>query len=94
LNNQTPASVHIRSPKEYSAKVIPWDYPNTFLVRRVYANGCIRWGSYKWILVSTALIQKDIGLEELGNGIWRVYFRNKLLGYLDEKNFRILDLKL
>lgn len=91
LNNQTPASVHVRSPREYSPKVVPWDYSRDFQVRRVYANGCIRWGSYNWIMVSTALIQKDIGLEKLGNGIWRVYFRNKLLGYLEEKKFRIQD---
>ena len=45
-------------------------------------------------MVSTALIQKDIGLEELGNGIWRVYFRSKLLGYLEEQKFRIQDLKV
>jgi hypothetical protein len=36
---------------------------------------------------------KDIGLEELANGIWRVYFRCKLLGYLDEHTLRIQDLK-
>jgi transposase InsO family protein len=93
LNNQTPASVHIHSPREYFSKVSPWDYPREFQVRRVYANGCIRWGAYNWIMVSTALIQKDIGLEELGNGIWRVYFRNKLLGYLEEQRLRIQDLK-
>jgi len=32
-----------------------------------------------------SLIDKHIGLEELGNGIWRVFFRSELLGYLDEK---------
>jgi len=93
LGNRTPASVHIKSLKQYSEKISDWDYPKEFLVRRVYKNGAIRWGSEHWIMVATPLIGKDIGLEELGNGIWRVFFRNKLLGYLDEKTFRIQDIK-
>ena len=63
LNTQTPASVHVHSPREYSTKLVPWVYPREFQVRRVYANGCIRWGSYNLIMVSTALIQKDFGLK-------------------------------
>jgi transposase InsO family protein len=93
LGNKTPASVHIRSLREYSDKVTPWDYPKEFFVRRVFKNGAIRWGTDHWIMVATPLIGRDIGLEELGNGIWRVYFRNKLLGYLDERTFRIQDIK-
>lgn len=87
LGNKTPASVHVRSNREYSSKIITWDYPANLQVRRVFKNGAIRWGSDNWVMVSTALIDKHIGLEELGNGIWRVSFRSKLLGYLDEKNF-------
>ena len=89
LGNKTPASVHIRSEREYSSKIVPWDYPIGFSVRRVFRNGAIRWGSDNWIMVATPLIGRDIGLEELGNGIWRVYFRSKLLGYLDEHILRI-----
>lgn len=93
LGNKTPASVHVRSNKEYSSKIISWDYPSNIQVRRVFKNGAIRWGSDDWVMVSTALIDKYIGLEELGNGIWRVFFRSKLLGYLDEKTLRIQDVK-
>jgi len=93
LGNKTPASVHVRSEREYNEKMISWDYPKLFNVRRVYKNGAIRWGSEHWIMVSTALIYKDNGLEELGNGIWGLFFRCKLLGYLDEKTYRIQDEK-
>jgi len=93
LGNKTPASVHAPSSKEYSSKIISWDYPYNLQVRRVYKNGAIRWGSSNWVMISTALIDKQIGLEELGNGIWRVFFRSKLLGYLDEKTLRIQDVK-
>jgi len=93
LGNLTPASVHVRSNREYSPEVMPWDYPREYSVSRVYKNGAIRWGSDHWIMVATPLIGRDIGLLELGNGIWRVFFRSKLLGYLDEKCLRIQDEK-
>jgi len=34
------------------------------------------------------LIGRYIGAEELGNGIWRVYYRNVFLGYFNEKDIR------
>jgi hypothetical protein len=92
LDNKTPASVHIKSDRSFSNRIEPWDYPSDFTVRRVFKNGAIRWDSDNWVMVSTPLIGKDIGLYELGNGIWRVYFRNKLLGHLDETSLRINDL--
>ncbi|HUZ18788.1 MAG TPA: hypothetical protein VMV68_10395 [Spirochaetia bacterium] len=42
-------------------------------------------------MVSSCLAEKYVGLQELGNGIWRVFYRHKLLGYLDEKTLRIED---
>ena len=44
-------------------------------------------------MVATPLIDKEIGMEKLGNGIGRVFFRQKLLGYLDEKILRIKDIE-
>lgn len=42
-------------------------------------------------MVATNLIDKHVGLEELEDGIWRNYFRQKKLGYFHEKELRILD---
>ena len=42
-------------------------------------------------MVSTNLINKHVGLEDLGDGIWRIYFRQKILGYFDEKTLKIQD---
>ncbi len=42
-------------------------------------------------MVSTTLIEKYIGLEQFAPGKWRVYYRNVLLGYLDEDELRIVD---
>ncbi|MDH3347899.1 MAG: hypothetical protein OEM02_07350 [Desulfobulbaceae bacterium] len=37
------------------------------------------------------MIDKHVGLEELGDRIWRVYYRQKMLGYFDEETLRIQD---
>lgn len=91
LSNQTPSEVHRRSPRSYPRKIREWEYPKEMVVRYVSRNGAIRWKSTQWVGVSTTLAEKHVGLEELGNGIWRVFFRGKLLGYLDERTRRIED---
>ena len=40
---------------------------------------------------STGILNKHVGLEELGDGIWRIYFRQKMLGYFDKNKLRIMD---
>ncbi len=57
----------------------------------VCRNGAIPWGVSKRVVVSTALIEKYVGLEEIVKGKWRVYYRDTLLGYLDERELRVQD---
>ena len=57
-------------------------------VMRVCNNGSTRWKSYLWVFMSRGLIGRHIGAEDLGNGIWRVYYRNVFLGYFNEKDIR------
>lgn len=91
LGKIPPIKAHTPSPRPYPDKIRGWDYPKEFSERRVARNGAIRWGHDGWIRVSTALNEKWVGLEPVDEGIWRVYFRQKMLGYLDEKVMRIQD---
>jgi transposase InsO family protein len=91
LGQDTPQEQYYRSAKKYEGKIEPWQYPEGTVVKYVCRNGAIRWGRGKWITVSSTLIEKYIGLEQIAEGKWRVYYRNVLLGYLDEKEMRILD---
>ena len=61
------------------------------VVKYVGRNGAIRWGVGKWVMVSTTLVTEYVGLEEIATGKWRVYFRDTLIGYLDEETLRIQD---
>ena len=60
-------------------------------MKYVCGNGAIRWGVNKWVMVSTTLKEKYVGLEQFAENKWRVYYRSELLGYLDELSLRILD---
>jgi hypothetical protein len=38
--------------------------------------------------LTRGLIGKHVGAEEIGNGIWKVFYRDVFLGYFNEKDIR------
>ena len=58
------------------------------IVMRVCNNGSVRWKSYYWVYMSRCLIGRHIGAEDIGDGIWGVYYRNVFLGYFNENDIR------
>ena len=36
-------------------------------------------------LINTSKPCKYVGIEELGNGVWKVFYRNVFLGYINNK---------
>lgn len=85
-----PAQHYQPSSRTYPDRLPPLEYPSYFEVRRVGDNGCIRWHSAR-VHVSSVCAHEDIGLEEVDNGIWNVYFGSLKLGRLIEKELRIED---
>jgi putative transposase len=90
LDMQTPATLYRPSIREMPEKLPLFEYPDRFEVRYVSANGGIRWGR-DWINVSTVCIGEYVGLEEIDDGIWNVYFGPLKLGRLNERHMRIED---
>lgn len=90
LDLETPASIYEASPREMPSKIPPFEYPDRFEVRYVSANGGIRW-NHNWVLVSTTCVGEYVGLEEIDNGLWNVYFGPLKLGRFHEKYMRIED---
>ncbi len=87
---RTPASCSEPSPRPRPDKLPQLEYPDRFEVRYVSANGGIRWNR-AWINVSITCIGEYVGLEEVDDGIWNVYFGPLLLGRLHERLMRIED---
>jgi putative transposase len=91
LDMQTPASCYATSSREMPNKLPPLEYPDRFEVRYVSANGGIRWKKHAWVNVSTVCIGEYVGLEEIDDGLWDVYFGPLRLGRLHDRLMRIED---
>jgi putative transposase len=87
LDMQTPASRYEVSPREMPTKLPPLEYPDRFEVRYVSANGGIRW-HHQWVNVSHVCVGAYVGLEELDDGVWHVYFGPLNLGRWLERHLR------
>jgi hypothetical protein len=91
LDMQTPASCYAPSPREMPNRLPPLEYPDRYEVRYVSANGGIRWKNHAWVNVSTVCIGEYVGLEEIDDGVWDVYFGPLRLGRLHDRLMRIED---
>jgi hypothetical protein len=90
LGDATPASCYTRSPRPYPSSLPPLEYPPHFEVRLVSANGGIRWLS-DWVNVSHVLGGEYVGLEEVDEGEWDLYFGRLRLGRFHEPLRRVED---
>ena len=68
----------------------PLEYPAHWEVRLVSRNGGIRWNSH-WVNVSHVLGGEYIGLEEIDNDLWSVYYGPIELGRFHERALVIED---
>ena len=91
LDMDTPAKQHTFSNRVYPEKIEPYSYPSHMKVINVTTSGAMRWKSYYWVYMSRALIGKQVAAEEIGNGVWKVFFRNIFLGYFSEKDIRVKE---
>jgi hypothetical protein len=90
LDQATLAACYGASPRPMPDRLPPPEYPDRFDVRYVSANGGISWNS-RWVNVSIVCVGEHVGLEEIADGIWNVYFGPLKLGRLHERRMRIED---
>ena len=88
LGMETPAFSHNFSTRVFPDRISEFDNASNFSVVKVSQNGAIRWRSYYWVYLIAALKGKCVGFEDVGNGIWKVYYRNVFLGYFNEYKLR------
>lgn len=88
IGGVTPASRWQPSPRPYPERLPHPEYPTHLEVRRVSTAGTFRLHSRQPFL-SQALKCQDIGLEEVGDGIWNIVYYTTLLGKIDERTLLI-----
>jgi len=68
-----PAQLYRPSTRAFPSRLEPYDYPSHFLVRRVSRDGTIR-VLRNQIFVSNTLHDDFVGLEEVDDGVYNLYF--------------------
>ena len=88
IGDRTPTSLWTPSTRVYPERITPPRYPDHLEVRRVSTAGTFRLHAQQPYLAKT-LQGEDIGLEEVGDGIWNTVYYRTLLGKIDERSLRI-----
>jgi transposase InsO family protein len=88
LDMETPSEIHTYSKIPFPERIRNYDYPTHMKVMNVTQNGSVRWKSFYWVYMSRGLIRKQVAAQELGNGVWKVFYRNVFLGYFNENDIR------
>ena len=88
LGQTTPASHYEPSRRSYPGRVPTIDYPADWKTRCVTAGGKMSWNG-EYVFVAHALEGKRVGLEQIEEQRWRVWFHFYEVGVLDEAKQQI-----
>jgi hypothetical protein len=84
IDQKTPGSVYTMSPRNWNGKLQEPEYPKGMIVRKVRPSGQISLKPFaSEIRIGTALVGEHIGLKEIGDSIYDVYYGCILLGRID-----------
>jgi len=87
LGQKRPATIYRPSPRPYPESLPPIEYPGHLETRKVEHNGMMRWKNDR-IFTSKTLRGEYVGLEEIDDGIWSLYYGPVLLARFDERDMK------
>ena len=82
LQMKTPAQCYYPSERPFPTQLKQPEYPSYFEVKKVSNNGVIYW-QRGMVYIAHLLKDEYIGLDEIDNGIFEVYFGHYRLGRID-----------
>lgn len=88
LGLNTPADLYSPSEKPMPERIPKPEYAAHFEVRRVRRTGTIRFRGCE-AFVSEVLTGEQLGLEEIDDGVWSVFFYDTLLARFTEKDGKL-----
>lgn len=88
LGQETPASRYRRSPRPYPERLPALEYPADHLVKKITTAGTFRFKD-RLLYLANAMVDQLIGLEEVDDGEWRIWFNGILLATFDEREYII-----
>ena len=82
-----PVTIYRPSPRPYPNSLPPIEYAGHLETRRVGHNGMMCWKNDR-IFTSKTLSGEWVGLEEIDDGIWTLYYGPVLLARFDEREMK------
>ena len=83
-----PADLYVPSSRPMPDVLPEPEYPGHYEVRYLSKDGNVRFKT-KQVFVSQTLAHEHIGLEETADGVWDLYFFDRLLARLDERTWKL-----
>jgi len=90
LNQGYPCEYYKQSTRLYPKRLKEPEYENNITVRQVYSNGHIKHKSQDFFL-SKLLAGYPIGLKEVADGYWRIYFSFQAIATLNLRKKKIIN---
>jgi len=87
LGGASPVSLYTRSPQRLPRRLPAVEYPSYWEVRGADSSGVITFHG-RPLNVTRALAHQNVGLEEIDDALWRVWFLTTRLGHFDERRWR------
>jgi transposase InsO family protein len=88
LQQRPPSAVYRASTRPYPSRLAPIEYPDGFTVRQVRQNGEIKFGG-DMLFVSEVLRRESVGLTQVDEHLWCLYFGMVPLGVLDTRTMQL-----
>jgi len=93
LGQRTPASVYEPSSRRYPRSLLEMEYRSDWAVRKVHASGSLDWAGKEYY-VGKVLAGERVGLEEVEEQVYRVWFGRLELGLLRTRRGKIAPVPL
>lgn len=90
LGMETPASMYAPSPRPYPERLPVPEYPGHYRVKKITTGGTFRFGN-RVLYLANALTGELVGLDEVDDGIWHLFFNTVLIATLDERDYIIRE---
>jgi putative transposase len=93
LGQKCPAGFYCSSPRPFPVKIADWDYPADHHIRRISADGYLRWQDQK-LYLSEALRGENVAIAQQDDGNWWIRFREFDLAVLENISGKVVRSQL
>jgi hypothetical protein len=91
VGQKPPATAYRKSARSYPGKLPLIEYPDHYQTRHIHTGGTIKWRN-KELYLGSVLAGEYVGVTEIDNDIWKIYFSFVPVALLDENTFTIQSL--